>query len=177
MRNQNDIMNYFRRSAERKKARLHKKKADQKLRAATCSIAEMKHEMQRNTDWHFLYSELITRLQKVPEYCAVRNPKTIRINYPLERFVTSDFRIRLPSKMPVLQHSHAVNMYYAEALVEDFIMEECIHFRMETAEGMLGYQYSKKGIAIQSFTQILKEVTWMLTYAWFKKIHKEKGND
>lgn len=168
MRTSVDILNYFKR---RQRIRKYRKILNGLLQ----QISILQREVQRQKDWQTMYSQLIERLQNVPKYCALKDPEQIAVNYPLERFATFKMAMCTPSKNPVLQQSHAENMYYAEMIVHDFVTEDLIHFEISTAEGIYAYQYSKKGIAIQPFKMILKEVTWMLTHAWFDQLHLKKG--
>lgn len=168
MRTSIDILNYFKR---RKRIREYRKILNTLLR----QITELQREVQRQKDWQSMYSELIERLQNVPEHCALKNPEKIKVAYPLECFTTFEMAECVPSENPVLQYSHAENMYYMEAIVHDYVIKDLIHFEIYTAEGVYAYQYSKKGVAIQPFKTILKEVTWLITRAWFDRLHPKKG--
>lgn len=170
MRTSIDILNYFKRSAIRKKLRQQKRE----IYNLHVQIQDLKCEFERQKDWHILYSELIERLQNVPKYCALKEPKKMRAAYPLERFATYEMNLSLPSQNPVLQQSHTENLYYAEALIFDHLVGDLIHFELDTSEGRFCYQYSKKGLAIQPFKMILKEVTYMLTRAWYDTLHRGK---
>ena len=168
MRTSIDILNYFRRSTKRKELRRHQKVFNQQINT-------LLRELKRQKDWQTMYAQLIERLQNVPKYCALKDPEQIKVDYPLERFATFEMNVCTPSENPVLQHSHAENMYYAEAIIHDYATEALIHFGINTAEGMYAYQYTKQGIAIQPIKMILKEVAWMLTRAWFNRLHPKKG--
>lgn len=175
MRTSIDIVNYFKRSARRKELRRQIRVFDTQIGFYCNQINDLQHEVRCQKDWHTLYSELIERLQNVPKYCALKDPKQITVAYPLERFVTFEMTTCVPSRNPVLQQSHAENMYYAEMIIHDYIVNDLIHFRIKTAEGVYAYQYSKKGVAIQPFKTILKEVTWLIARAWYDKLHLKKG--
>lgn len=165
MRTSIDILNYFKR---RRQTRKYKRTLNNLLQ----QVHDLQCELQRKKDWHTLYSELIERLQNVPKYCALKEPEKMQAAYPLERFATYEMNMLLPSQNPILQQSHVENLYNAEALIYDYLIEDLIHFELDTSEGRFGYQYSKKGLAIQPFKMILKEVTYLLTQAWYDTIHR-----
>ena len=156
------------RTSIRKELRRHQKVFNQQINT-------LLRELKRQKDWQTMYAQLIERLQNVPKYCALKDPERIAVNYPLERFATFEMNTGIPSENLVLQHSHAENMYYAEAIIHDYATEALIHFEINTTEGRFHYQYSKKGIAVQPIKMILKEVAWMLAHAWFDRLHPKKG--
>lgn len=167
MRTSVDIVNYFKR-------RKQKQKYKRTLNNLLWQINDLRYELQRKKEWQIMYSDLIKQLENVSKYCALKDSKEIKVSYPLEHFATFETAVCMPSGNPILQELHAENIYYAKVIVNDYIIEDLIHFRIETAEGKYAYQYSKKGITIQPFNKIMKEVAWLLAHAWFDRIHPRK---
>lgn len=167
MRRPIDILNYFSRSLRRKIIR----EQDKVIQLQRIKI----HALQTNKDWQKMYGRLIEVLQNVPKYCALREPEKMVAPYPLERFEMGQYMpLTLPLDNPAIQYSHSENMYNAKCIILDYVIEDLIHFEIDTAEGRFYYQYSKQGLMIQPLRQIQERVVRMLSFAWYKRIHEKE---
>lgn len=127
----------------------------------------LEREVNAQKPYRAMYNDLIGVLENVGKYCAVRPAVKIQSRYPLNRF---EIFTSIYDRSKIFT-SHYENLYTAKILIHDYAVEECIHFELDTGEDRYRYQYSKKGLAIQTYARVLKEVTQMMTYTWFKKIH------
>lgn len=154
MRTSIDILNYFRRKKQQKKYRKGIAKLEQQI-----------HNLEQEP-YKDMYNDLIDVLNNVNKYCALRPTAKVQASHPLQRIGTYNI-----DSIPRRVMYHYENMYYAEILVRNYDTEDCIHFELNTGDSRYRYQYSKKGLALQPVARILKQVTQMMTSAWYNKIH------
>lgn len=166
------ILNYFRRSKVRKELRAWKRK----LLWAERRRDRLQNELDNRKNWRALYEELVGTLNNVPRFCALKHPEKYNIStkYPLRKFeLIAPVHLCIDTPNPRVSHFHQQNLYYTEVLVEEYEVNDCVHFELITSDARYCYQYSKRGIQIQSQATILGQVAKMLTRAWYDAIHKE----
>ena len=172
MRTSIDILNYFRRRKQRKeiaklKAIIEDARSERDAMQRERDI--IRHELDTQKSYKNMYNDLISVLENVDRYCALRPMTKMHAPYPLRRFDVGD----IPMGFGIMRDYHCINLYTAEILIQDYKVEECIHFELDTGDGdgVYRYQYSKKGLAVQTPARILEKVTQMMASAWLKKIH------
>ena len=164
MRTSIDIVNYFSRAVRRKELRYLKKMLHKKVfyKRLQPSIRELKLKRQLTT--------LLKCLQNVPKYCALKDPRIIKSRHPIPSF-------RFCKPLCTNEEENSTNLNYARVIVRYYKMENLIHFRLETTEGMWMYQYSIEGLRIQPIETLIQEVAYMLTKAWIKVVKKGDKNE
>jgi hypothetical protein len=170
MRTSIDMLNYFRRRKQRKeivelKAIIEDARSERDAMRRERDIA--RHELDSQKPFRKMYDDLLFVLENVDRYCALKPTTKIQARYPLQRLDVNNFY----NDINKMSGYHYANLYTAEILIHDYEVEECIHFELDTGDGVYRYQYSKKGLAIQTPARILTEVTRMMVSAWIKEIH------
>lgn len=160
------ILNYFSRSRKRKQ---HRKE----IQDLQSTIRYLLYQIKVQENWRSMYNDLIERLENVPKECALKDPTIRHHPYILHQFAIQDYSpFSLPLNDASVMHMHTENVFNATMIIEDYYTSDCIHFELETQEGILHYQYSRKGLAIQPLKQIIKRVTRLMANAWYRKLHK-----
>lgn len=171
MRTSIDILNYFRRSKQRKeiaKLKRELKKAQKGNTYFEMKYIILKRKLEAQKPYKEMYNDLVGVLDNISEYCVLRPTTKVRAPHPLQRIAISNYNL---NNMDRMFQYHYTNLDTAEILIRDYMVEECIHFELDTGDGQYRYQYSKKSLALQPIKRILKEVTQMMASAWYNKIH------